>query len=55
MGRATEYFDYINREVTLNERETNEIYFSLSITEDIKQARKKHRKELKEKNAGEKV
>ena len=56
MGRATEFFDYISREKTPTERETNEIYFSLTITEDIKKARKEYRKELKEKDyAGEKI
>jgi len=55
MGRATEFFDYINRETTPTERESNEIYFSLTIAEDIKKARKEYRKELKEKDAGEKI
>lgn len=49
MGRATEFFDYINRETHPSEREMNEMYFSLTVDDTTRRLRKENLKRLKEK------
>ena len=46
MGRLTQYFDYINRKETPTARDIQFEFNHLTITQDIRDARFKHRLEV---------
>ena len=52
MGRATEFIEFINSEIIPNDEEMEFRYSYLTKTKKLKKARKKYRKNIKEKSNG---